>query len=151
MITIYKNKGDFTSRNFPNIICVDVNDVYFNSITSQLIDDRARAIISKIDGAVLEEKYKIRSKFNDTLLDIDKLSTGCKTALNVLYNPLVLVNIKECGDNALEVIFGMEDGSIYSDYPMIPFDFEEVKVVDYKGEQIISNYDELKEWWEDEK
>lgn len=151
MITIYKNKEDFTNRNFPNIICVDVNDVYFNSITSQLIDDRARAIISKIDGAVLEEKYKIRSKFNDTLLDIDKLSTGCKTALNVLYNPLVLVNIKECGDNALEVIFGMEDGSIYSDYPMIPFDFEEVKVVDYKGEQIISNYDELKEWWEDEK
>ena len=151
MITIYKNKKDFTNRNFPNIICVDVNDVYFNSITSQLIDDRARAIISKIDGAVLEEKYKIRSKFNDTLLDIDKLSTGCKTALNVLYNPLVLVNIKECGDNALEVIFGMEDGSIYSDYPMIPFDFEEVKVVDYKGEQIISNYDELKEWWEDEK
>lgn len=151
MITIYKKKEDFTNRNFPNIICVDVNDVYFNSITSQLIDDRARAIISKIDGAVLEEKYKIRSKFNDTLLDIDKLSTGCKTALNVLYNPHVLVNIKECGDNALEVIFGMEDGSIYSDYPMIPFDFEEVKVVDYKGEQIISNYDELKEWWEDEK
>ena len=151
MITIYKNKKDFTNRNFPNIICVDVNDMYFNSITSQLIDDRARAIISKIDGAVLEEKYKIRSNFNDTLLDIDKLSTGCKTALNVLYNPLVLVNIKECGDNALEVIFGMEDGSIYSDYPMIPFNFEEVKVVDYKGEQIISNYDELKEWWEDEK
>lgn len=151
MITIYKNKKDFTNRNFPNIICVDVNDVYFNSITSQLIDDRARVIISEIDGAVLEEKYKIRSKFNDTLLDIDKLSTGCKTALNVLYNPHVLVNIKECGDNALEVIFGMEDGSIYSDYPMIPFDFEEVKVVDYKGEQIISNYDELKEWWEDEK
>ena len=151
MITIYKNKKDFTNRNYPNIICVDVNDVYFNSITSQLIDDRARAIISKIDGAVLEEKYKIRSKFNDTLLDIDKLSTGCKTALNVLYNPLVLVNIKECGDNALEVIFGMEDGSIYSDYPMIPFDFEEVKVVDYKGDQIISNYDELKEWWENEK
>lgn len=151
MITIYKNKKDFTNRNFPNIICVDVNDVYFNSITSQLIDDRARAIISKIDGAVFEEKYKIRTKFNDTLLDIDKLSTGCKTALNVLYNPHVLVNIKECGDNALEVIFGMEDGSIYSDYPMIPFDFEEVKVVDYRGEQIISNYDELKEWWEDEK
>ena len=151
MITIYRKKEDFTNRNFPNIICVDVNDVYFNSITSQLIDDRARAIISKIDGAVLEEKYKIRSKFNDTLLDIDKLSTGCKTALNVLYYPHVLVNIKECGDNALEVIFGMEDGSIYSDYPMIPFDFEEVKVVDYKGEQIISNYDELKEWWEDEK
>ena len=44
-----------------------------------------------------------------------------------------------------------EDGSIYSDYPMLPFDFEEVKVVDYKGEQIISNYDGLKEWWEDEK
>lgn len=151
MITIYKNKEDFTNRNFPNIICVDVNDVYFNSITSQLIDDRARAIISKIDGAVLEEKYKIKSKFNDTLLDIDKLSTGCKTALNVLYNPHVLVNIKECGDNALEVIFGMEDGFIYSDYPMIPFNFEEVKVVDYKGDQIISNYDELKEWWEDEK
>ena len=127
----------------PNIICVDFNDVYFNSITSQMIDDKAREIISKIDGAVLEE--------NDTLLDIDKLSTGCKTALNVLYNPFVLVNIKECGDNALEVIFGMNEGFVYSDYPMIPFSFDQVKVVDSKVEKIISSYDDLKEWWEDEK
>jgi len=151
VITIYKNKQDFTNKNMPNIICVDVNDVYFNSITSQMIDDKAREIISKIDGAVLEEKYKIKSKFNDTLLDIDKLSTGCKTALNVLYNPSVLVNIKECGDNALEVIFGMNEGFVYSDYPMIPFSFDQVKVVDSKVEKIISSYDDLKEWWEDEK
>ena len=42
MITIYKNKQDFTNKNMPNIICVDFNDVYFNSITSQMIDDKAR-------------------------------------------------------------------------------------------------------------
>ena len=32
-------------------------------------------------------KYKICSRFNGVTLDIDKLSTSCKTVLNVLYYP----------------------------------------------------------------
>ena len=45
----------------------------------------------------------------------------------------------------------MNEGFVYSDYPMIPFSFDQVKVVDSKVEKIISSYDDLKEWWEDEK
>ena len=46
-------------------------------------------------------KYKIRSRFDDIIIDIDKLSAGCKTALNVLYNPDKIFCLKECGNNAL--------------------------------------------------
>ena len=38
----------------------------------------ASAIIEKIDDSRLVDKYKIESKFNGVVLDIDCLSTGCK-------------------------------------------------------------------------
>ena len=40
-------------------------------------------------------------KFNDIVPDVDKLSAGCKTVLNVLYNPDKVFCLKECGNNAL--------------------------------------------------
>ncbi|WP_294238574.1 DUF4869 domain-containing protein [Pseudobutyrivibrio sp.] len=145
MITIYKNK-----KYMPNAVCIDFNDVYFNQYTSREIDERAKPVIAKIDGATLVEKYKFKSIFNAELLDIDKLSSGCKTALNILYFPNALVSIKECGDNALSVIFGFEEGNVYSDYPLIPFEFDSVCVSDENGKRIIKEYDELKTWWENE-
>lgn len=145
MITIYKNKHDI-----PNVLSIDYNDVFFNHFTARKIDDKASAVIDEIDGAILVEKYKIKSKFNQSLLDIDKLSSGCKTALNILYYPQALVSIKECGDNALRVIFGFDEGNVYSDYPVMPFEFDSVRVANKNAERIIKNYDELKMWWENE-
>ena len=58
--------------------------------------------------------------------------------------------LKECGDNALEVLYRLENGAVYSDYAIIPFDMDEVKVSDEKGTRIISDYEELKEWWNNE-
>ena len=66
---------------------VELNDIYFNQNTAHKLDDRAQKVIGIIDEAKLIGKYKICSKFNDIVLDVDKLSSGCKTVLNVLYNP----------------------------------------------------------------
>ena len=85
------------------------------------------------------------------VVDIDCLSTGCKTILNVLYFPNKVFCMKECGDNALEVLYGLENGAVYSDYAVIPFDMKEVRVFDKKGKRVISDYEELKEWWNNEK
>ena len=39
--------------------------------------------------------------------------------LNVIYFPDKVFCLKECGDNALEVLYGLKDGAVYSDYEVI--------------------------------
>ena len=129
---------------------VELNDVFFNQNTVSKLDDRANAIVEKIDASKLIGKYKIESKFNGVALDIDCLSTGCKTVLNVLYFPEKAFCLKECGDNALEVLYELEAGAVYSDYAIIPFDMKDVRVSDQNGIRVISDYEELKEWWNNE-
>lgn len=146
MITIFKNKKDIPD----NIEYVELNDIFFNQNTVSRLDERAGTIIEKIDASKLIGKYRIESKFNGVTLDVDCLSTGCKTVLNVMYFPDKVFCIKECGDNALEVLYGLETGAVYSDYAVIPFNMDKVKACDEKGMIVISDYEQLKEWWDSE-
>ncbi len=146
MITIFKNKNDIPQ----GMEYVELNDIYFNQNTAAKLDVKAEEIIEIIDEAKLISKYKIRSKFDDIILDIDKLSAGCKTVLNVLYNPDKVFCLKECGNNALEVLYGLMSGNVYSDYALIPFEMEVVNVRTSSGQKEISGYEELKEWWNNE-
>ena len=146
MITIYKNKKDIPS----NMDYVELNDVFFNQNTVSKLDVRASAIVEKIDESKLIGKYKIESKFNGVTLDVDCLSTGCKTVLNIMYFPNKVFCLKECGDNAIGAVYCLEDGAVYSDYAIMPFDMDKVKVFDENGTKIISDYEELKEWWGNE-
>ena len=147
MITIFKNKKDIPQ----DMEYVELNDIYFNQNTALKLDDKAEEIIETVDGAKLISKFKMRSKFNDIVLDVDKLSAGCKTVLNVLYNPDKVFCLKECGNNALEILYGLKEGYVYSDYALIPFDMEEVNVRTATEEKEIKDYEELKEWWNNEK
>ena len=143
MITIFKNKKDIPQ----DMEYVELNDIYFNQNTALKLDDKAEEIIETVDGAKLISKFKMRSKFNDIVLDVDKLSAGCKTVLNVLYNPDKVFCLKECGNNALEILFGLNAGNVYSDYALIPFEMDAVNVQTSLGEKMICDYEELKEWW----
>lgn len=146
MITIFKNKNDI-----PEFLdYIELNDLYFNRNTISLLDDRAEKIVEILDESKLLSRYKICSRFNGTVLDVDMLSSGCKTVLNVMYNADKVFCIKECGNNALEVLYGLDSGYVYSDYAMIPFDMEAVNVQTKSGIKTIGDYEELKEWWEDE-
>ena len=146
MITIYKDKKDIPR----NMEYIELNDVFFNQNTASVLDERAEKIIEDIDGSEQVGKYKIRSRFDDIILDIDKLSAGCKTVLNILYNPDKVFCLKECGNNALEVVYGLDQGNVYSDYAMIPFDMESVNVRTASEDKVVSDYEELKEWWSNE-
>ena len=145
MITIYKKKQ--IPKNMELIV---LNDIYFNKFTVSLINDKAAEIISKIDNSVMLSNYTISSKFDGGVLNIDKLSTGCKTVLNVLYNPDKIFDIRECGDNAIDVLYGLQTGNICCDYPLISFDMIEAKVYTPDGIKTMSSYEELKEWWSNE-
>lgn len=147
MITIYKNKNDI-----PHYMeYIELNDIFFNQNTALKLDGYGQKIIEQIDESKLIGKYKILSKFNEVALDVDCLSTGCKTALNVLYFPDKVFCLKECGENALEVIYSMENGAVYSDYAMIPLNMDTIRVYAGSKSRIIEEYEELKEWWENEK
>ena len=147
MITIFKNKLDIPN----NMEYIELNDLFFNQNTTALIDRRAEKFIETIDGAKLIGKYKILSRFDDVAIDIDKLSAGCKTVLNVLYYPDKVFCLKECGNNALKILYNLEKGYVYSEYALIPFTMDSVMVQTKSMKKIISDYEELKEWWEDEK
>ncbi len=146
MITIFKNKKDIPNDKE----YVELNDVFFNQNTVLKLDEKADAIIDSIGDSKLVGKYKIQSKFNGAILDVDCLSTGCKTVLNVLYYPDKVFCFKECGDNALEALYALENGAVYSDWAIIPFEMNAVRVSDNKGIRTISDYEELKEWWDNE-
>lgn len=146
MLTIYKNKKDIPQ----NMEYIELNDLFFNQNTVIKLDERAKKIIKQIDEAQMISKFKMKSKFNGVTLDIDCLSTGCKTVLNVLYFPDKVFCLKECGENALEILYGLEQGAVYSDYALIPFDIDSVHVVCGLKESVIDDYEELKEWWSNE-
>ena len=142
MITVYKKNA------IPKTMTLEANnDIFFNKNTSELLDERAKQIIKQIDSSELSGKYAIKSRFNGMLLNIDKLSTGCKTVLNILYNPDRVFDIRECGENALDVLYTLPCGNVYCDYPLISFDMERAEVCDKAGKREICSYDELKEWW----
>lgn len=144
MITIYKNKAYIPK----DVELVEWNDLFFNQNIIERLDMRAEDIISKIDGAVLREDYRIISGINGELLNIDKLSTGCKTALNIYYFPEKVFSLKECGDNALDEIYAYQTGQVYSEYPVITLFMESVQIHDQDGKRVISDYEELKGWWQ---
>lgn len=47
----------------------------------------------------------------------------------------LLLGLKECGNNALEVLYGLTSGNVYSDYAMIPFEMEAVNVQTSLGQK----------------
>lgn len=146
MITIYKDRNDIPhGKDY-----VELNDFFFNKNTALLLDSRAEKVVEQIDGAELVGRFKIRSKFNQVTLDSDHLSTGCKTILNILYFPDKVFCLKECGDNVLEFVYSLEHGNVYSDYAMIPFEMQPVCVCDSTGSHVVDDYEELKEWWDNE-
>ena len=144
MLTIYKNKKDIpTDKEY-----VELNDLFFNMNTAFLLDDRAKVIIRDVDSSAMISRYKIRSRFNGDVLNTDKLSTSCKTVLNVMYYPDKVFCLKECGENALDILVGFEKGAVFSDYAMIPFDFDKVEVCSGGRIAVIDDYEELKTWRE---
>ncbi len=145
MITVYKKSSIPEKEEI-----VRFNDIYFNKNTSELIDDKAKDIIKKIDHSEMLEKYVIGSRFDGTRLNIDKLSTGCKTVLNIMYNPNRIFDICECGENALEVIYSLDAGKVYCEYPMIAFNMEKAQGIDNKGIHEFDDYEGLREWWKNE-
>ena len=142
MITVYKK------NTLPEgVEIIRVNDVFFNKYTAVMLDERAKDVIRKIDMGEMLTKYSFASRFDGSKLNVDMLSTGCKSALNIMYNPDRIFDVAECGENALEVIYSFREGKIYCEYPMIAFNMTGAEAYDTNGIRVFGDYDELREWW----
>lgn len=143
MLTIYLDKESIESR---GLELINFNDQAFAKDIKDEFLKSNEEYIKKIDGSEYIGDFKIKSKFTDTAVYADKLSTGCKTVFNVLFNAnndKIVVNTIECGYNAINEIMSLDKGNIY--IPMfglinIP---KTVKVIKNNKEYIVSNISEL--------
>ena len=74
-----------------------------------------------------------------------------KTMIFVVWILTGFLTLKKCGDNALEILYGLQQGMVYSDYAMIPFCIESINVKSASENRVLCDYEKLKEWWNNEK
>lgn len=123
----------------------------FNTVIAyeNKISDAVRNMALDIDGCKIADNNLI-SKFTHTPIELNKLSDGCKTAIYVYFRALVIpnnkeiINIAECGANAIKYIlehFGNSDVVLYLNHWEIPGDVE--MVFRLNEDTIINNTNEL--------
>lgn len=89
-------------------------------------------IINVIEECTVNKAGDIKSKFTDTYIGLDKLSDGSKTVIYVYYRTKVvnkneIINITECGPNAIEYIlknYSNSDLTLYLGHLEIPRNLE---------------------------
>lgn len=122
-----------TDKNDIQCKYVDYNDIFFQSVP--LIDSEiTKRILSSIDRAEYASKDTFIGR-DRTLGALNKalLSSGCKTLINIAYNPNICFSVAECGQNALKELACIHDGIIYWDKPML-FLLEDVECdIEHKG------------------
>lgn len=93
MITLIKGKSDIPS----NDLFFDFN-IYGTELTQKELD-----IIAEIDHAEVFDNFsKISTPYG--IGNLTDLSSGCKTAINILRFPEKRFSLNECGANAVHVI-----------------------------------------------
>ena len=121
MIDIYTEKKD--SKDW-----ILQNDLYFNLNTSnEEMSQNEINLIQQVDEAKLTPDKHIETKYG--LGTIRNLSSGCKTLLNIVKHTDKVVNVEECGPNALRIIFTMDNIKIYMSRPTLFDRFNESDIV----------------------
>jgi hypothetical protein len=87
---------------------VECNDAFFWMITiNEAFTEYDYKVIEKIDHArLIKTKGKKIANFETPfgVVDASKLSTGCKTLINMVHHPENVYNLMECGWNVQEMM-----------------------------------------------
>lgn len=111
---IYTKRNDVPE----NIQIEDDNDTFFNGTINN--DSTTSKILKYIEQAEYANQTGFYGRDSDLgMINSQYLSTGCKTLLNVLYNPNRCFNLIECGQNALEVLPLIKEGYVLWEYPIL--------------------------------
>lgn len=90
------------------------NDLYFKGNSILLNNDECNKVLNLIDQARYrtEDTFIGREEDNIGGLSRTMLSTGTKTAINILNHPDKCFSLIECGNNARNVIFSLKNGIV---------------------------------------
>lgn len=98
------------------------NDAYFNGAVNLSGSKIESVILSTIDKATYCSSKKFYGRSSDTLpVGKNSLSTGTKTLLNIISRPEFCFDLRECGDNVLELLPLITVGKVYWDIPFIAY------------------------------
>lgn len=126
---------DSTELKKNNIKVVNYNDIFFQSVSLEN-NDLTEKIMSTIDKAHYSSKDTFTGR-DESLGRLNKslLSTGCKTLLNIAYNPNTCFDVRECGPNALEALKFIDNGMIFWENPILFLTKEEDCNIEYNNKQ----------------
>lgn len=146
MLELYLSKADI--HDIPNKNYIKYNDIFFDDMIDNnklKINDNIKKVIKLIDGVDCIDEHKIVSKYQKGIaISIKELSTGCKTALNIVSCANKEFTLDECGDNAIQVIFNFKRGKARLTHFVVPRDFKnDIKVHVGQKEYPIHNEVEL--------
>lgn len=118
MLNIYIRKQDIPKQRF-----IDSVDIFFNSIMYSLsLDNTDVYYIRVIDSAEYMGNGHIKTVFGIT--SIENLSTGCKALILIHHYNDKIININECGENVLDIIYNkIQEGSIFVDFVLYPYNY----------------------------
>lgn len=138
MIYLYTEKN--SEKNY-----ILYNDLYFNLHTSNLtMGQREKDAIWEIDHARLTEDNHIETKYGIGVLR--NLSSGCKTYLNVIFNPDKIISAMECGANVLDKLFAMDNIHLFMSYPE-RFKISENTQICFNESEIVVGRHGYEKWW----
>ena len=112
-----KNVNIFTQSKYKEKCKILSNDTWFDNVrTNRDFLKKHSGIIFMVDRAEIIDYKNLTMVTPFGTTDITKLSTGCKTLLNILYlmettTENVLVNVTEAGDKVLDIIFETAAGT----------------------------------------
>ncbi|MCH5193682.1 MAG: hypothetical protein J1F11_06950 [Oscillospiraceae bacterium] len=127
-------------------------DSYAQVVSDSEAGERCRKWISQLEGVRFAGNSMIHSKFNDNIISVSRISTSCKTFINILLNPETPVFIGETGRDILSEIFKLPEGALYSPYEKILYDRQFDKYsytcVNAAGEKtVVQGMNGIEEWY----
>lgn len=123
-----------------------------NTIKKMKANQKYKDIISKVEGIKFITDDMLISRIDNSPISIPDISTGCKTLLNIIYNPDKIVSTVECGNNYSKYIYNLKDGKVYMPFFMIPDNREEIGKTNIvihtdSGTVKIENLNDLERWY----
>lgn len=129
---------------------IKYNDAWFQENIEKIDFNNPNIIgaMQRIDGARYNGNFGATTQFSpNAAVSILEISTGCKTTINVCQFTNEIFTVAECGENALEEIFKLDNGSIYVAYQAVMPKFDSGKVIKLVidgNSRTITNYMDLR-------
>ena len=120
------------------------NDLFFDYGTKlEVITEDDKKVMRAIDKAEFKSKNAIITPFGNT--SIERLSTGCKTLMNILHHREIIFTLIECGQNVIDYLLSGAIDNVTVHYYGYLYANELEVPIEIDGNEI-SNIKELRRW-----